>query len=258
MKTPVTYYGGKQTMCKYILPLIPPHELYCEPFAGGLAVFFAKEKSKVEVINDLNRFVINFYQQCKLNFEALQVKIQSTPSSRALLQDAFVMYQNPHLFDDLEKAWALWILCNQGYSGKIGRSWGYGVIENRTEAKNNQKRINFDETIKNRLDIVQIECNDALKVIVSRDRPTSFFYIDPPYFNSNCGHYKGYSENDFIELLKVLSQLKGKFLLSSYPSEILTEYINEFGWHQKEFQKKVSVSKKRKSKTEVLTANYPI
>lgn len=75
MKTPITYYGGKQMMVKHILPLIPEHHLYCEPFAGGLAVFFAKEKSKVEVINDLNRFVINFYQQIQNNFEALNAKV---------------------------------------------------------------------------------------------------------------------------------------------------------------------------------------
>ena len=42
MKTPITYYGGKQTLLKYLLPLIPQHKLYCEPFFGGGAVFFAK------------------------------------------------------------------------------------------------------------------------------------------------------------------------------------------------------------------------
>jgi DNA adenine methylase len=54
MKTPITYYGGKQTLLKYLLPLIPQHKMYCEPFFGGGAVFFAKPKSEVEVINDIN------------------------------------------------------------------------------------------------------------------------------------------------------------------------------------------------------------
>ena len=61
MKTPITYYGGKQTLLKYLLPLIPQHKLYCEPFFGGGAVFFAKPKSDVEVINDINGEVINFF-----------------------------------------------------------------------------------------------------------------------------------------------------------------------------------------------------
>ena len=55
MKTPITYYGGKQSMLSIILPMIPEHNLYCEPFFGGGAVFFAKEPSKIEVINDTNR-----------------------------------------------------------------------------------------------------------------------------------------------------------------------------------------------------------
>ena len=42
MKTPISYYGGKQSMLKHILPLIPPHQLYTEAFCGGAAVLFAK------------------------------------------------------------------------------------------------------------------------------------------------------------------------------------------------------------------------
>ena len=60
MKTPISYYGGKQTLAKTILALIPEHRLYCEPFAGGAAVFFAKTPSKVEIINDTNGELINF------------------------------------------------------------------------------------------------------------------------------------------------------------------------------------------------------
>lgn len=54
LKTPITYYGGKQMMCGKIVPLIPKHRLYCEPFAGGAAIYFAKEPSELEVLNDTN------------------------------------------------------------------------------------------------------------------------------------------------------------------------------------------------------------
>ncbi|HEU0226617.1 MAG TPA: DNA adenine methylase [Arachidicoccus soli] len=50
MKTPISYYGGKQSMLKHILPLIPEHTVYVEPFFGGGAVFRAKEPKNVEVI----------------------------------------------------------------------------------------------------------------------------------------------------------------------------------------------------------------
>jgi DNA adenine methylase len=51
MKTPISYYGGKQQLAQVILRLIPKHRLYCEPFAGGAAVLFAKIPSKVEVMS---------------------------------------------------------------------------------------------------------------------------------------------------------------------------------------------------------------
>jgi len=64
---------------------------------------------------------------------------------------------------------------------------------------------------------VQLECADALYVIQSRDTINTFFYCDPPYYNSDCGHYNRYSEEDYENLLKLLAGIKGKFILSSYP-----------------------------------------
>ena len=82
MKPPLTYYGGKQRLSKKIISLIPPHRLYCEPFFGGGAVFFAKEPSKVEIINDKNGEVINFFKVVKTKFAELQKEIQGTLHSR--------------------------------------------------------------------------------------------------------------------------------------------------------------------------------
>ena len=58
MRTPITYYGWKQRLAERILQMMPGHRIYCEPFFGGGAVFFAKPKSYLEVINDKNeRFI---------------------------------------------------------------------------------------------------------------------------------------------------------------------------------------------------------
>lgn len=50
MRTPITYYGGKQMMAEQIINILPEHKIYCEPYFGGGAVFFAKPKSYLEVI----------------------------------------------------------------------------------------------------------------------------------------------------------------------------------------------------------------
>ncbi|MEY4902830.1 MAG: Modification methylase DpnIIA [Bacteroidota bacterium] len=200
-RTPIVYYGGKQLMVKDILPLIPQHKLYCEPFAGGAAIYFVKPPAEIEVINDLNHFIVNFYEQCQTNFLPLQEMIQATLHNRQAHVDAKVMYDNPHLFTPLQCAWAFWVLTAQGYSGMISNTWSYAVADGKKERSLNNKRLNFTDVYQQRLAHTQIECAPALKVIKSRDRVDSFFYIDPPYYNADMAHYGGYTARDFEDLL---------------------------------------------------------
>ncbi len=115
----------------------------------------------------------------------------------------------------------------------------------------------FDTKFVDRLDRVQIFCRDALSVIANTDSDSSFFFIDPPYYNADMGHYDGYTEEQFIELLELLSKVKGKFLLTTYPSDILKEYTEKFGWNTIENKMFLSASNTPgKMKTEVFTLNY--
>lgn len=66
----------------------------------------------------------------------------------------------------------------------------------------------FDQSIYTRSENAQIDNADAFKVIESHDSPDSFHYIDPPYIDSNQGHYGGYTRDDFIRLLQTLSKIK--------------------------------------------------
>ncbi len=259
MKSAITYYGGKQKLVSTILPMFPEHLLYNEPFAGGAALLFAKEPSEVEVINDTNKELINFYKVIQQDFVSLQTKINITLHSRRLHKDASVIYNNPHLFDDLQRAWAVWVLASQSFASIIDGSWGYDKGKNTTTKKIINKGVQFTQEYAIRLQNVQLECADAIYIIRSRDHADAFHYCDPPYFNSDCGHYEGYSLQDFTRLLDTLAAVKGKFLLSSYPSEILAEYVKRHGWYQERVEQKVSVNKGAgKIKVECMTANYPI
>lgn len=82
MKTPISYYGGKQTLLKHILPLIPSHKLYTEAFCGGAAVLFAKRPADGEVINDISMDITNFYWMAKVYYRDLKQEIEKTLHSR--------------------------------------------------------------------------------------------------------------------------------------------------------------------------------
>ena len=108
---------------------------------------------------------------------------------------------------------------------------------------------------------VQIECDDALKVIQRFDSDNTLFYLDPPYLGADQGHYKGWTEDNETELLKLLEKIKGKFLMSSYPSDILTRYRELNNWNYKDIPGYVRMNNKsgqkaHKTKIECLTWNY--
>lgn len=261
LKTPITYYGGKQKLCSVIIPLIPAHTLYCEPFLGGAAVFFGKPASSVEVLNDTNRELINFYRVAQHDFSSLSKEINISLHSRDLHRKARVIYNNPDMFNEVRRAWAVWVLSSQSFAAKLDGTFGYDLSKRTSTRRITTKREEFTEEIAIRLQDVQLESADALYVIRSRDTKDSFFYCDPPYIGSDQGHYDGYSVQDFENLLTVLSRVEGKFLLSSYPSDILSRFTKEHGWHQQVYEQGVSINAKSgylKRKWEVLTANYPI
>lgn len=260
MKPPLTYYGGKQKLAQTIISMIPKHRLYCEPFFGGGAVFFAKAPAPIEVINDSNGELINFYRVVKTQFGELEREIKSTLHSRESFQIAEVIMNYPKLFSEVKRAWAIWTLANQSFASMLGGTWRCDLQKNSTAKRLGNKKNNFTEEYAERLEQVQIESRDALKIIKLWDSKDTFFYCDPPYYNSNMGHYKGYTELDFENLLQALSQIKGKFLLSSYPSALIEKYTKKYKWFTQKIEGiPVSVSLgKHKMKTEVLTGNYEI
>ena len=262
LKTPISYYGGKQNLVSTILPLIPKHTTYIEPFVGGGAIFWSKRPSEVEIINDYNRELINFYECVQNEFVELEKMVRISLHSRSLHADANVIYDNPHMFSKIKRAWAVWVLSAQSFSSMLDGSWGYDKIKGTTSQKIANKRDSFTEELAIRIQNVQIENTDALRIINSRDYKDAFIYCDPPYFNSDCGHYDGYSKQDFENLLQSLGNAQGKFLMSSYPSEILQDYTKKNKWFTRCIEQKVSVanatSKPGKKKIEVLTANYDL
>lgn len=253
MKTPVTYYGGKQKMLGIILPMIPKHKIYTEAFCGGGAVFWAKEPSRVEFINDHNAEVINFYSVLKRDFPSLKKEIDITLHSEFQQKQAGEIYRNPTEHSDIKRAWALWVLSHQSFYAILTNSWK--CSKERSFGDQNQSRKEaFTDVFSKRLEHTSIFCRDALDVIRKADHEDAFHYVDPPYFQSNMGHYGGYTQEDFVALLEVLGCVRGKFMLSSYPSDILRDYVKRHDWNMIEYTMPRSAG--GGTKTEVLTMNY--
>lgn len=257
MKTPISYYDGKQQLLAIILPLIPEHKVYTESFFGGGAVYWAKEPAQVEAINDFNGNVVNFYRTLKNKFEQIKAAIDATLHSRETYKYACAIYALPYLFDDVTRAWAFWVATNMGFNNQVG-SWAFSTGQ-KFPILNENKKLLIDKEYSNRMSKTTIESKDACEVIRYWDGIDTFHYVDPPYLNADQGHYGGYTEEHFKSLLNTLSNVKGKFLLSSYPHEMLDEYVQKYGWHQKRLEMHLNASKTSgKKKVEMLTANYEI
>lgn len=264
MRTPLQYYGGKTRMLPHILPLIPEHRIYVEGFAGGAAVFFAKAPSVIEVLNDTNGCIANFYRVCAdpVFFSRLLKRVEGTLSDERTHRIAKDIYFGslPSEMTEIQvdKAWAVWVLANMSFGGQLGAkfqtvcnysdNWSPGV-----KIKNRRRQFKY---YAGRLEKVTVLDRDAVEIIKQYDAEDTFFYLDPPYVGARQGHYEGYKQEDFDLLLYTLSQIKGKFLLSSYTNDALTRFCDSESWNTMEIRQRAGVSSMQREKTEVLTWNY--
>lgn len=258
MRTPIPYYGGKTSMVPELIKLIPKHIQYVEPFIGGGSLFWHKNKSINEVINDSDGRITNFYYIVKTKFHELQNMIHATAHSEINYNESKIILKHGTT-DPVRFAWATWVNLNLSFGYKMFAGFRFS-----NEGQGNitaNKRDMFTEAYMERLREVEIFQRDAVELIKLKDSPNTFFYCDPPYVSSNKGHYKNYTMENFVELLETLAQIKGKFLLSSYGEEVLLQARELHGWNLKDIEQVLQVTGKReetKYKTECLTWNYEI
>lgn len=257
MKTPISYYGGKQTLLKHILPLIPRHNLYTEAFCGGCAVLFAKDPVECEVINDINNELINFYAIMKREPESLQKEIEATLHSRELHVHARHISLNPYFFSPVQRAWATWVASKMSFASKLDGPFGYDR-NGTTSKKVDNAKANFTNGLCARLGRVTIEHENGLSIIKRYDCKEAFHFVDPPYINSCCGHYAGtFNVEDLANLLNVLSEVKGKFMLTMFPNDTIQKYVDRFSWRIYKVERTISASKtSRRKQEEWIIMNY--
>lgn len=207
---PIGYIGGKNRLATKIIRMLPPHTTYVEPFAGGAQVLFHKEPSPVEVVNDLDNEVVNFFRVCQHHFEELVRHLRYCVMSRTWY--GLLAKTDPSGLTDIQRASRFFYLQKNSFGGLVvKRTYHFHVTHRPNFTPARIARVL--ERVHERLQGVQIECLPYEEVLKRFDRPTTVFFLDPPYWGRKLYHFN-FTREDFIALERRLAILKGKFILS--------------------------------------------
>lgn len=206
--------GGKTRLLKHILPLIGPHTCYCGPFAGGLAVLLAKPRSPVEVFNDVNGDLIALYRCVQYHLPELLRELDFLVSSRRMLKD---FIPQPGV-TDIQRAARFYYRNRISFGGGMT---SYGVTRTNGGGAAFRRQMNRDllEPLRARLDGVMIENLSFERCIDLYDSADSFFFLDPPYLNSNANAYDGWTEAQMQSFHLKVKDLKGRWVVTVDDSE---------------------------------------
>lgn len=235
MSTVLKYPGAKWGIADWVISFFPKHHSYLEPFFGSGGVFFNKDKSNIETINDLDGEVVNLFECIRDDPERLARHVYFTPYSLEVYNRA---YSKEPFADRFDRAGRLLVRCNMGHGFRTtGERVGWKRdVAGRERAYAAKAWCDLPDIIidtAERLRGVQIECTSAVSLIPRFNSADVLVYCDPPYLLSTR-HGKQYrcemTEDDHLQLLDVLKKHKGPVLLSGYPSEMYDAELR--GWHR--------------------------
>jgi DNA adenine methylase len=241
MKTnlPLKWHGGKAYLANRIVALMPKHLHYVEPYAGGLAVLLAKDPEGVsEVANDLNGGLTNFWRvlQDPVDFDGFRRLVEAVPFSEVEWEDAEEIAR-PGYPGRVQAAANFFIRCRQSLAGRMDTFTGITRTRTRRRMSNEVSAwltaVEGLPAVHARLKRVLILDRPALDVIRQQDGPDTLFYLDPPYLHetrATTGEYGPceMTESDHVALLSLLAGLRGKWILSGYPSAIYDSFFKDF------------------------------
>ncbi|WP_252225386.1 MULTISPECIES: DNA adenine methylase [unclassified Clostridium] len=250
LNAPITRMGGKSKLRKIIIGMIPEHTCYIELFFGAGWVYFGKEKSKVEVINDIDKELINLFKMIKHHAPEIERQLDYEFSGR----DIFEEYKHCTLeyLTEIHRAVRFLYLITQSFAGK-GDNYGYGT---NTKPSPQIFYKNVLQDLKERLRNTYVENLSFEKIIDKYDRGYSFFFCDPPYWET-AGYGNSFGEDEHLLLRDKLKNIKGKFLLTINDHEKVREWYKDFNIIETKVNYSVSKDKKGRGKYgELIITNY--
>ncbi len=264
----MAYYGGKTRLASKIAALLPEHEHYVEPFAGGLSVLLAKSPSRMETVNDLDGLLMTFWRVLRNQPQQLARVCALTPHSRAELVAARAT--DLAGLDELEVARLVWVQISQARGGTMRSSgWRYYVNPGGNSTGMPGYLAAYVDRMAagaERLRRVSLESKPALTVIKEYGAHRKCcLYVDPPYLGttrSTRGGGNGYRLDmpdpaDHAELLRELRACRAAVVLSGYPSDLYDTALAD--WTRLEIPTMTGQSNgANQARTEVLWSNRPI
>lgn len=238
MRAIFRYPGSKWAIANWIISHFPEgyeKKVYLEPFVGSGAVFFNKNPSAVETINDLESDIVNLFCVLRERPDDLRRMLSFTPYSREEYDRSFEPCEDP-----LEKARRYMVRTTQAIGAKMDGKCGW---RNHKQMKIGGTACKWAgitdvvDTAANRLrgsstNLVQIEHTDALRLIERYDSPDVLMYLDPPYMRSTrkSGRLYTYEMDDeqHRRILNLVAKSKAKIVLSGYPSKLYDDTLK--GW----------------------------
>lgn len=252
------YFGGKAKLARSIIPYLPDHHCWVDLFGGAANMTIAREQpSKVEVFNDKDGDLVNFYMVLRKQKEKLLEDLASLPTSR-YLYETWLREEMPK--DPYERAVRYFYMLRQSIIPMPNQPSGWRAGKVKNAAADYQSSIAKLDAFEKRFRKVMIECLDFREVIKRYDGPDVFFFVDPPYVGRENCYKGGFREEDHAELAEMLKHIEGKCLVTYYGDPLVLELYKE--WNYVTIEAKVgavvkaSLGQKRRMETEYLFMNY--
>jgi DNA adenine methylase len=251
--SPLCWIGGKSLLAKTIIARLPEHETYCEVFAGAGWVFFRKEESRFEILNDINGDLVTFYRVLQHHLEEFCRQFKWLLASREWWED-WTRQAAAGGLTDVQRAARFYYIQRLGFGGKVAsRTFGSGPRE---RPRINLLRLEEDLSEAHlRLARATIEHLPFADFLARYDRPGTCFYLDPPYWGMENYYGKGiFGREDFERLAEILTGLQGRFILSLNDVPAVRETFKDF--RIEPVATKYSCGRDTIQAREVLISNY--
>ena len=268
-----SYIGGKSKIGKWIKEFIPTDiETYVEPFSGAFWVYYNMDLTKYPnlkrvVYNDFNKVNANLFA-CVRKYKEFFEYIKDIPAQE---KDRFIEYQKSAFEDfvfnpdepNFQKGLEYIYVVTQVFSGIRPETSNFVDLKGKYSSKFNafRNKLNNPKFFNHFDKITHVRHGDFQDVVEEFDSPTTYFYLDPPYWKTE-DYYSNqdFDREDHERLAEVLSNIEGKYSLSYYHFDLLEEMYdrNTHRWVNKEYTKSAgAVAGKKQSKgNELLIMNY--